>query len=322
MRKLLLAACVAALPAALTTSAQAQTYPSKPIRLVLTVAGGVENAVRVLTDKMGSGLGQPVVVDPQSAAGGAVGANMVARAAPDGYTITYATTSAMVLRPFLTKNTPYDTLKDFTPISMVGEAVACLVASSSLPVNTVPELIAYAKANPGKISYGSSGIGTTHHLSGEVMSQLTGIKMVHIPYKSGGQSMTDLITGQVQITFGVLASAGGFVDSGKIKLLAINGPKRYYKYPNTPTVLEALPGYDRPSGWMAFFGPAGMSQPITRRLHAEIIKGMNDPQVAGMYDKFGLMVQTSESPEAFAAEVRTLYAKTGQLVKAAGIQPE
>ena len=241
---------------------------------------------------------------------------------PDGYTLAYATTSAMVLRPFLTKNTPYDTLKDFTPISMVGEAVACMVASASLPVNNLQEFIAYARANPGKISFGSSGVGTTHHLSGEVMQQVTGIKMVHVPYKSGGQSMTDLFTGQVQVTFGVLASTVGFIDSGKIKLLAINGSKRYPKYPNVPTVNEQLPGYDRPPGWMAFLGPAGMAQPITRRLHAEIVKGMNDPQVAAMYDKFGLVVETSESPEAFATELKRQYEKTGALVKAVGIQPE
>jgi tripartite-type tricarboxylate transporter receptor subunit TctC len=314
---LTVAACLAA-PAL----ASAQQWPAKPIRLVLTVAGGVEVAVRALTDKMTMALGQPVVVDPQSAAGGAVGANMVAKSAPDGYTLTYATTSAMVLRPFITKNTPYDTLKDFTPVSKVGEAVACLVASNSFPPNNLKELIAYAKANPGKVSFGSSGVGTTHHLSGEVMQEVTGVKMVHVPYKSGGQSMTDLISGQVQITFGVLASAGSFIDAGKIKLIAINGGKRYAKYPNVPTVSEQLPGYDRPPGWMAILGPAGLPQPIARRLHAEIVKGMANQDVIKVFQRLGLEVETSESPEAFAAELRRQYEKTGALVKAVGIQPE
>jgi len=299
-----------------------QTYPVKPVRLVLTVSGGVENAVRALTDKMTIAIGQPIVIDPQSAAGGAVGANIVARATPDGYTLVYATTSALVLRPFLTKNTPYDTLRDFTPISMVGEAVACLVASMNTPFNSLQEFLAYAKANPGAISYGSAGIGTTHHLSGEVMEQLTGIKMVHVPYKSGGQSITDLLAGQVQVTFGVIAVAGGFIESRKIKLLAINGSKRFAKYPSVPTINEVLPNYERPPGWMGILGPAGLPMQIGRRLHTEIVKGMHDSQVTAMFDKFGLMVETSESPEAFSREIKAQYQKAGALVKKAGIQPE
>ena len=299
-----------------------QTYPSKPIRTLVTVAGGVEAAVRVLSNKLAEALGQPVIVETQSGAGGAVGASNVAKAAPDGYTIAYATTSAMTLRPFLTKNTPYDTLKDFTPITQVGEAVACVVVNNSLPVKNIKELIEYARANPGKVSFGTSGIGTTHHLSGEIMMQMTGVKMVHVPYKSGGQSFQDLIAGQVQLVYGVMASSIGQIEAGKVRLLAINGDKRYLRTPDAPTVAESLPGYDRPAGWMAYFGPAGLPQPITRRLHAELVKIMATPDAIGIFDKLGLLVETSPSPEQFAAAVKRHYEQAGRLVKAAGIEPE
>ena len=299
-----------------------QAYPSKPIRTVVTVAGGVEVAVRALSNKVSESIGQPVIVDAQSAAGGAVGASAVARAAPDGYTLAYATTSAMVLRPFLTKNTPYDTLKDFTPITQVGEAVACVVVNNTFPVKSIKELVDYARANPGKVSFGSSGVGTTHHLSGEIIMQMTGVKMVHVPYKSGGQSFQDLVAGQIQLVFGVMASSLGQIEAGKVRLLAINGDKRYARIPDAPTVAESLPGYDRPPGWMAYFGPAGLPQPITRRLHAEIVKGMHTPEVTGVFDKLGLLVETSASPEQFAAIVRQQYERSAKLVKAAGIEPE
>jgi tripartite-type tricarboxylate transporter receptor subunit TctC len=302
--------------------AQAQSYPTKPIRTVLTVAGGVEVAVRALSTRLTEYLGQPVIIDAQSAAGGAVGASMVARSAPDGYTIAYATTSAMVLRPFLTKNTPYDAIRDFTPITQVGEAVAGVMVSSNFPARNMKELVEYAKTYPGKISYGTSGVGTTHHLSGEMLQLTTGIKIVHVPYKSGGQSFQDLVSGQVQLLFGVLASSSGFIESGKVRLLAINGNSRYPRMPDVPTVVESIPGYDRPPGWMAYLGPAGMPAPIARRLHAEIVKGMQQKDVVSVFDKLGLLVETSASPEAFAAEIKKQLELSGRIVKIAGIEPE
>ena len=321
MRKPLLNICGLA-ACLLPLAASSQAWPTKPIRTIATVSGGVEVAIRVLSNKMSEGLGQPVVVEAQSAAGGAVGASAVARAAPDGYTIAYATSSALLLRPWLTKNTPYDTLKDFTPIAQVGEAVACLVVNNAIPGKTVQDLIDYARKNPGKVSYGTSGVGTTHHLSGVLLAQLTGIQIVHVPYKSGGQSMQDLAGGQIQMLFGVLASTLPQIEAGKFKLLAINGNKRFKSMPDVPTMREVLPTYDRPPGWMAYFGPAGLPQPITNRLHAEIVKGMNHPDTIAIFDKLGLGIEVSDSPEQYAAEVKKHYAASGALVKAAGIQPE
>jgi tripartite-type tricarboxylate transporter receptor subunit TctC len=321
MRKL--APCVLALAAACAAPpALSQAYPTKPIRTIATVSGGVEVAIRVLSNKMAEALGQPIVVEAQSGAGGAVGATAVARSAPDGYTLAYATTSAMVMRPFLTRNTPYDTIKDFTPITQVGEAVACVVVNNSVPANNLKELIEYARANPGKVSYGSSGVGTTHHLSGELLADMTGIRIVHVPYKSGGQAFQDLYAGQIQLLFGVMASTLPQIEAGKVRLIAINGDKRYSRTPNVPTVAEVLPGYDRPPGWMAYFGPAGLPQPITRRLYIEIGKGMGTPDVIAIFEKLGLQIEVSASPEQFAEEVKKQYAKAGALVKAAGITPE
>ena len=302
--------------------ALSQQYPVKPIRTIMTAAGGVETACRALSQKLSESLGQPGIVDPQSAAGGAVGASAVARAAPDGYTLAFATTSPMVLRPFLMKNTPYDTLRDFTPITQVGEAVASVVSSVSLPVNSLKEMIEYARANPGKVSFGTSGIGTTHHLSGNLIMQATGVKMVHVPYKSGGQAIQDLVGGRIQLLFGVMASSLPHIQSGKARLLAINGGSRYSRTPNIPTVSEVIPGYDRPPGWMAYFGPAGLPQPIVKRLHTEIVKAMHHPEVSAVFEKLGLVVETSESPEQFAAAVKKHYDRAGALVKAAGIEPE
>jgi tripartite-type tricarboxylate transporter receptor subunit TctC len=320
MKKRHLASAAAAL--AFASPAQAQDYPAKPIRTVMTAAGGVETAARALSQKLGEYLGQPVIVDPQSAAGGAVGATTVARAAPDGYTIAFATTSPMVLRPFLMKNVPYDTLRDFTPVTKVGEAVASVTSSPTVPVNTLKEMIEYARANPGKVSFGSSGIGTTHHLSGDLIMQATGVKMVHVPYKSGGQAIQDLVTGRIQLLFGVMASSLPHIQSGKARLLAINGGSRYKGTPDVPTVSEVIPGYDRPPGWMGYFGPAGLPQPIVKRLYTEIGKAMRDPTVAGVFEKLGLEVQVSESPQQFAGEVDRQYKRAGAMVKAAGIVPE
>lgn len=306
----------------LCTVAQAQTYPVKPIRTVMTIGGGIEAAVRALSTRMSEALGQPVILDVQSGAGGAVGADIVARSAPDGYTIVFGSTGAFLIRPFLTKNTPYNTLKDFTPITRLGDGVAVVLANNALPVKTMRELVDYARANPGKISYGTSGIGSTQHLSGEMLQQAAGIKLVHVPYKTGAQSFQDLLGGQVQVVFGVFSSSISFVEAGKVKLLAIDGRSRYSKMPDVPTVVESVPGYDYPPGFMGYLGPAGLPAAITRRLHAEGVKAIFAPEVRGVFEKLGLVVDSSPSPEEFAAEVRRHYEQAGRMIKIAGIAPE
>jgi tripartite-type tricarboxylate transporter receptor subunit TctC len=307
---------------AFASHAAAQAYPSKPIRTIVTVSGGVETAVRALSNKMAESLGQPVVVEAQSGAAGAQGAITVARAAPDGYTLAYATNSAMLIRPFLTKNTPYDTLRDFTPITQIGEAVANVLVSNSLPVNSLQEFLEYARRNPGKVSYGTGGVGTLQHLTGELLQRMTGIKLVHVPYKNGNQSLQDLMSGEIQLLFAVVVTTMPMVQAGKVKMVAMNMDQRWKGAPDVPTLREVLPGYARPPAWMGYFGPAGLPDPITRRLHAEIVKGMQHPDIVAVFDKLGLGIDLSETPEAFGAQVKRQLEQSGALVKAAGIQPE
>src|SRR5258705_9245024 len=222
----------------LVGAAHAQPYPSRPIRSIMTVAGGADIIARLVAQGLTASLGQPVVVETQSGAGGAIGAEAVARAAPDGYTIMLASESALVMNRFLSKSARLDPLKDFTPITKAFETIAVVETTPAQPFATLRELIVYAKRNPGKLSYGTSGIGTTHHLSGESIRILTGIDWVHVPYKGGPPVITDLIGGEIQVGLSILATAAPFLASGKIKILAVNGAKRYHGIPNVPTVAE------------------------------------------------------------------------------------
>jgi tripartite-type tricarboxylate transporter receptor subunit TctC len=309
-------ACVAA-----PLAAQAEGYPSRPIRSIMTVAGGADVVARLVAQGLTGALGQPVVVETQSGAGGAIGAETVARAAPDGYTIMLTSASALVMNRFLSRSARLDPLKDFTPITKAFETVALIVTSPALPVGSVRELIEYAKRHPGKLSYGTSGIGTTHHLSGESIRLLTGIDWVHVPYKGGPPVITDLVAGEIQVGFSILATAAPFLASGKIRVLAVNGAKRYHVIPDVPTVAEQLPGYEAPSTWGGYFGPAGMPRAIVVRLHDEIVRILNSPEVRAKAEDIGFPVATS-TPEELLATIRSDIETTAGIVKAVGIKPE
>jgi len=299
----------------------ADVYPARPIRSIMTVAGGADIIARLVAQGLTAALGQPVVVEALPGAGGAIGADTVARAAPDGYTIMLASASTLVMNRFLSKSARLDPLKDFTPITKAFETVAVVIASPSLPAASMRELIEYAKRNPGKLSYGTSGIGTTHHLSGESIRLLTGIDWVHVPYKGGPPVITDLIGGEIQVGFSILATAAPFIASGKVKVLAVNGAKRYHVIPDAPTVSEQLPGYEPPPTWGGYFGPAGMPQDIVNRLHDEIVRVLNSPQVRAKAEDIGFPIETS-TPGALSATIRRDIEYTAKIVKAIGIKPE
>ena len=301
--------------------AHAQTYPSRPIRSIMTVAGGADIVARLVAQGLTSSLGKPVVVETMSGAGGAIGAEAVARAAPDGYTIMLASESALVMNRFLSKSARLDPLKDFTPITKAFETIAVVETTPSQPFGSIREMIAYAKRNPGKLSYGTSGIGTTHHLSGESIRLLTGIDWVHVPYKGGPPVLTDLVGGEIQVGFSVLATAAPFVASGKVRLLAVNGTKRYHVIPDVPTVSEHLPGYEAPPTWAGYFGPAGMPQAIVARLHDEIARVLESPTVRAKADEIGFPIATT-TPEELVATIRRDAEYTAGIVKAIGIKPE
>jgi len=304
-------------------AALAQAWPAKPIRVIMTLGagGGAEPLGRLVGSKLGEVLGQPIVFEAQGGAGGAIGAAMVAKSAPDGYTLAFSTPSSLVLRKFLAKNVPYDTVRDFTPVILVGETMAAIVSSVALPVNTLAEAIEYARRNPGKINYGTTGIGTTHHLSGVLIEQLSGIQWVHVPYKGGGDSINALLGGQVQMLFGVLGTMVPQMKAGKLKLLAINGGKRFYRMPDVPIVSEVVKGYDRPPSWIGYLGPAGLPQPIVRRLYDEIHKIVITPEVSAKFEDGGILVDTA-TPEQFAGFIRDNLELTARIMKAAKIEPE
>jgi len=313
--------CVALAAWAGITAAHAQSYPSRPIRSIMTVAGGADVVARLVAQGLTASLGQPVVVETQSGAGGAIGAEAVARAAPDGHTIMLTSASALVMNRFLSKSARLDPLRDFTPITKAFETVALVVASPALPVGSMRELIEFAKRHPGKLSYGTSGIGTTHHLAGESIRLLTGIDWVHVPYKGGPPVITDLIAGEIQVGFSILATAAPFIASGKIKILAVNGAKRYHVIGDVPTVTEQLPGYEPPSTWGGYFGPAGMPRAIVASLHDEIVRILNSPEVRAKAEDIGFPVATS-TPEELNATIRRDIEYTARIVKAVGIRPE
>jgi tripartite-type tricarboxylate transporter receptor subunit TctC len=301
--------------------AWAQAWPVKPIRIVLTISGGGETNARVVMDRMSAAIGQPFVVDAQSGAGGAVGATAVARATPDGYTLLYGTNSAMTLRRFLVKDLPYDTLRDFVPLAKIGEATSAVAAPAGAPFTTLADVIEYAKKNPGKISYGTPGVGTTHHLSGVLIEQMTGAKMVHVPYKSSPQSAIDLVAGRVDIVFTTMSTFLPFVESGKLKIVAINGGSRFPSMPSVPTVNDILPAFERPSSWIGTFAPTGTPQPIVRRLSDEFVKQVGQPEVRAKVWSLGTFADPQPS-EQFAAFLKRDVESVGRLMKAAGIQPE
>jgi tripartite-type tricarboxylate transporter receptor subunit TctC len=308
---------------ALPAAAQAQTFPVKPIRTIQTlgVGGGAEALSHIVAQRLSEALGQPVVVEPQGGAGGSIGMHMVARAAPDGYTLGLGSGSSLVLRKFLVKSVPYDTLKDFTPVALLGETISCVVASSATGFNAFAEMIDYAKRSPGKLAYGSSGIGTSHHLSGVMVEQTTGTQMLHVPYKGGGQSLQGLMGGQVQVVYGIVGSMVPLVKSGKVKMLAINAGKRFVRMPEVPIIGEVIKGYDRPPSWNGYLGPAGMPPAVTRRLYEEINRIVTSREVSEKLTDLGFMVDTA-GPEEFAAHIRRSFELYGKAVKAARIEPE
>lgn len=261
-------AALALIMLGLAAGIQAQTYPDKPLRLIVPYApgAGADQLARAVGERLGASLGQPVIVDNRAGAGGTLGADAVAKASPDGYTVVLGTDATHATNVFLSKKFPYDPIKSFTPIAPVAVNHIVLVVHPSLPVKNVAELIAYAKANPKKLSFGSSGNGSAHHLAGELLNEKAGIDIVHVPYKGGGPAMTDLIGNSIQVLFASYATAKPHIDSGKVRALAVVEDKRLGPL---PTIGETVPGYAI-SSWFAFFGPANLPPAVVSRLNADI----------------------------------------------------
>jgi tripartite-type tricarboxylate transporter receptor subunit TctC len=301
--------------------AWAQQYPFKPIRHLIAISGGGETTARMIADQAALILGVPIVAESQSGAGGAVAVVNTLRAAPDGYTILYATAQNIVLRPFLVKNNPYDPLRDLTPLAQVGETTYALAGSLQFPASTLGEVIEFAKRNPGQVSYASTGVGTTGHLAGVLIGQLAGVQLLHVPYKGGTQSMPDLIGGRVLLSFTTMSSFTPMVESGKIRIIAVGQEKRYERLPKVQTIAEVLPGFEIPPGWFGFFGPAGMPPAVVKRLSDALIRGARVPEVVRKLEDVGVAIVTKDSDQ-YAQFIRQNIALAARVMKTAGIEPE
>ena len=301
-------------------SLHGQDYPNKPIRLIVPfLAGGAtDTSGRTVADKMGNRLGQRIVVENRGGAGGNIGADIVAKAPPDGYTLLLALDSTLVLNPYTTK-VPYDTLKDFAPITQLGNVNLVLAAHPSLPVKNIPELIAYSKANPGKLSYSTAGTGSTSHVGAELLKQRTGIDMVHVPYKSGGLAVLDAVGGQVQLTYPALAGANAHIRAGRLVGLGISSKNRVASMPEIPTFIEqGLKDFEVFS-WVGLIAPAKTPRAIIERLHKEAIAVMKEPDVLERFGVLGID-PVANTPEEFEAQIKADLARWKGVVERAGIK--
>jgi tripartite-type tricarboxylate transporter receptor subunit TctC len=270
---------------------------------------------------MSESMGHQIVVDNRGGAGGIVGSELAARAAPDGYTFLLGTSSTHVGVRFTSRKLSYDPIKDFTPLSAAVEVPIAIAVHPSFPVNNGHELVEYAKKNPGKLSYGSSGTGSAHHFAAEALKQYAGVDMVHVPYKGAGPAMTDLIGNQIPVVFTTLSTALPYVPSGKVKVIGVVEGRRTQSAPNVPTIGESVPGYAMPTTWLGFFAPANLPAPIVKRLNAEIVKALHAPDSRAKLDAGGMPV-TGTSPEEFAEMIRKDTDTIGKISSTAGIQPE
>jgi len=314
---LALLACLLTPSAALT-----QTYPSRPITIVIGYTPGAVSdlAARTIADGLHQAWGQPVIVDNRPGSGGNIGAAFVARSPADGYTLMTGTDAQMASNAHLYKHAGYDPVKDLLPVAYVGANIICLAVNAGLPINSVADLIDYAKKNPGKLAYGTSGTGSPHHLAGVLLGQKTGIDMQHVPYRGGGAAVNDLLGGHIGIAFLSLSAAVPHINTGKIRIIAMVEKTRYTEMPNIPTIGETVPGFEM-SSWIGVFAPAGTPREIITKLNEGIAKVLTAEGVKGKLANLGLVVAPA-TPDDLGQIVKDALQVRGELVKAAGITPE
>ncbi len=308
-----------ALPA---SDAIAQAYPNRTIKIVVPYPPGASTdaVARTVAQKLSEVFGLPVIVENRAGASGNIGSDFVAKSAPDGYTLLMGTDATHATNVHVAKHPPFDPVRDFTPITIAVGNVIALAVHPAFPATTIAEMIEHAKRNPGKLAYGSSGSGSPHHLAGELLRQLTGIDIVHIPYKGGGVAVTDLMGGQIPMMFASLAAVVQHAKAGKVRLLGVVESSRFTGLPDVPTIGETVRGFELAS-WLGFFGPAGVPAPIVARINGEIVKALHAPEVRAKLEPLGMSIMAMTS-DASLAMVKAEMEKRGRLIKAAGIQPE
>jgi len=317
---------VAALAAVLlgASASNAQDFPSKPIRIIVpyTAGGSSDYVARTVATRLQENLKNPVVVENKPGGNAQIGCDYVAKSAPDGYTLLLAGMTTHAAAPALYKKLPYDTIKDFTPITNVIESPLVVVVHPEVRANTLGEFVALAKANPGKLNYGSAGVGNTLHLAGESFRLATGTDLVHVPYKGASQALGDLLGGRIQVMFDLPQTPLANIQAGKLRALAVTGSERLTLLPNVPTTAEAgVPAFTFGT-WIGLVAPAGTPPAVINRLHAEIVKAATQPDVKEAFAKMAMLVATSESPGAFAKKMQGETERLAKVIRAAGIQPE
>ena len=303
--------------------AHAQSYPAKPVRIIVPYpAGGTTDIIaRIAAAQLAERLRQPFVVENRAGASGAIGAVAVAQSAPDGYTLVMGTASSHGINSALQKNLPYDAVKDFAPVTVVASTPNIVVVHPSVPAKTLGELLALAKAQPGKINFGSTSPGGSPHMSAELLKMMAGVDMAHVPYKGAAPMLTDLIGGQIQAGFDNLPSTIGFVRSGKVRALAVTTPQRWPGAPDIPTVAErGVPGYEV-SGWFGLLAPAGTPKSVLDTLQSAVAQAVQQPEVARQLRDLGAE-PVANKPEAFARDIAADVEKWRKVVQATGVRLE
>jgi len=316
----LLRFAVAAMALACAGAAQAQNWPNRPIKLVVGFAAGGSTDVtaRLVAQALSERLGQQVVVENRGGAGGNIGADAVAKAEPDGYTLLLTTSTTHATNPSLYRSLPFDVRADFTPITLTAFIPNLLVVNPSVPANTIDELIAYAKANPEKLTYGSAGSGSSQHLSAELFKSLAGIRMTHAPYRGGAPAVTDLLSGNIQVLFAPLVEVLQFVQDGKLKALGVTTAKRSPLLPSAPAIGERLPGYEV-ALWNGLLGPAKLPRDIVDRVNRETVAALRSEELKAKLARQG-SEPVGDTPEEFAAFIASELVKWKKLVEISGAQ--
>ena len=318
MRLVLRLGCMLAVVITTSAAVCAQGYPAKTIRLLVPYppGGGTDIIARIVGQKLAESVGQQIVIDNRGGAGGTIGTDVVAKAPGDGYTLLMAPTSH-VINPSIYSKLPYDTVKDFAPITLAASATIVLVAHPSLPVTSVTELIAFAKARPGEINFGSAGNGTVFHLTGELFKRQAGVDMVHVPFKGGGPTIASLVGGQISIAFETMLALSPHIKAGRVRGLAVTGAQRSSVMPQLPTIAElGFPGIVA-ENWYGFYAPAATPKEIITRLHDEIVKILRMPDIKERFQSQGTEV-VGNTPEQLAAYIRNEMVKWSATAREAG----
>jgi tripartite-type tricarboxylate transporter receptor subunit TctC len=302
-------------------NARAQDYPTRPVTIVVpfTAGGTTEILARLVGQKLEERLGKPFVIENKPGAGTAIGSNAVAKSPPDGYTLLMATSTPMAINVTLHKNLPYDPATDLVPLALVAQSPFVLVVNPDLPVKSVPELIAYAKANPGKLSFGSGGPGAPHHLFGELFKSMTGIAMTHVPYKGSLPALNDVVAGHIQLMFCDVPPAAGMIAAGKVRALGVSTRTRLPAFPDIPPIAEAgVPGFDV-AAWLMMVAPAKTPAPVIDKLHTELKNILAAPAFKEQIVKISLLPMNTPSVAGMQGFVRSEITRWGKVVQQAGI---